>query len=927
MNTFQEFSQPLSETPLCAVDSLSINSNVNSDKGNLSSTVIPLKRTRAKRSCDFCRRRKSRCDADSSLPCTNCKAWGYSCEFQTVRKKRGPPSVYVDNLEKKCKKMESLLAALTKCSVKDLERNNYQHPGCRRPTSPPSIQTESSSDEEEDNDSDEHLVEQTDVVSKDYDSIRYTGHSSTGVRLFVKDLFQSQSSIPWPGRDNIVLKLMSQDELMIVRTEKSLTTGKSDMFLDVGLSMRTSVYDSIIKSSSTTFKKPEKHQLDKMIDIYFSHIHLMLPIIDKPKFLDQYRRSSSSHFPILIQAVLALSFRFAGQNMPDLVVDASEFGDQYFRRVMKRLQEFIRSRMCHVQAALLLTLYLDMDEGDVESIQWRTLGNAIRMAQDLGLHRSCAKWNLPRSEIETRHRVFYACYLLDRWLGARAGKPLTILDRDFDTEMPSPFEITDHDNDTDSNQAYPIYRSFIFLIKLSEILGRILKSLYAPKAKLANANAGIDDPTILTVLDRRLKAWKLSLEEPLHGVYLSEIEKANLYVYYYTTMLLLHRPFTNLPIAAYPELQTIATESMTICMDAARQVSNIIQKQESHMNDPVYYYLLCTPSFFIYSLFQSSLVYLSSALKSRRLHDIQAFHQSIDLIKAKSIGPAPRAVEILDMLVAINSLQIDSSNTQMNPVLESRVRSDSSTINSPLVPVAYIEKSVPYIADVKDEVPKVKYFQHRMMNTSIVGGLTSEIQQQNSLSKRPYTQQIDQQQPQQTVKYYSTQEQPIHSPKYSRVSQSSFAQRQNYSPYNRSQHQATTSHHRSFSMGQMNSPQQHIYSHHTRSISHDNLAHMITPQFSLQNSAIDPSSTPVNTSINFEHMLSHDYRNQYNVPFQQQQQQAIIDSYTPSLPQVPQAYTAAYNPNVNVSSSTVPPSSLNWSDWDVYIGHQNNPQK
>jgi hypothetical protein len=35
---------------------------------------IPLKRTRAKRSCDFCRKRKSRCDADSSTPCSNCKA-------------------------------------------------------------------------------------------------------------------------------------------------------------------------------------------------------------------------------------------------------------------------------------------------------------------------------------------------------------------------------------------------------------------------------------------------------------------------------------------------------------------------------------------------------------------------------------------------------------------------------------------------------------------------------------------------------------------------------------------------------------------------------------------------------------------------------------------------------------------------------------
>lgn len=224
-----------------------------------------------------------------------------------------------------------------------------------------------------------------------------------------------------------------------------------------------------------------------------------------------------------MQAVLALTFRFAAQYLPNLVKDSNEFADIYFRKVMKRLRDPVRSRLCHVQAALLMALYLDMDDGDVESIQWYTIGNAIRMAQDLGLHRSCTKWNLPRSEIETRHRVFYACYIMDRWIGARAGKPLTILDRDFDTDMPSPFEI--EDDQVSNPKGPPIYRSFIALIKLSEILGRVLKSLYAPHAKISNTNAGIDDPTILAIFEVRLQNWKNSLEEPLDGVYLSDLDK------------------------------------------------------------------------------------------------------------------------------------------------------------------------------------------------------------------------------------------------------------------------------------------------------------------------------------------------------------------------------------------------------------------
>jgi hypothetical protein len=175
-----------------------------------------------------------------------------------------PFSRYVDNLEKKCKKMESLLAALTNCSIKDLERNDFQYAGHVQPTSPPN-QSDSSSEEDEDEEDDNDFCPETPV--KDYDSIKYTGHSSAGLRLFDSDIFKSQSTIPWPGRQDAYLKLMAKDELMIVRTEK----GKSDMLLDVGLSMRAPLFAN--NASRYTFvrnnarKSASKHQVDKIIGL------------------------------------------------------------------------------------------------------------------------------------------------------------------------------------------------------------------------------------------------------------------------------------------------------------------------------------------------------------------------------------------------------------------------------------------------------------------------------------------------------------------------------------------------------------------------------------------------------------------------------------------------------------------------------------
>jgi hypothetical protein len=152
---------------------------------------------------------------------------------------------------------------------------------------------------------------------------------------------------------------------------------------------------------------------------------------------------------------------------------------------------------------------------------------------------------------------------------------------------------------------------------------------------------------------------------------------------------------------------------------------------------------------------------------------------------------------------------------------------------------------------------------------------------------------------------------------------------QNNSKYVNTPHQVS-SHHRSFSMDQMYSLPQNMYtnhghSHHSRSISYDNLETMTTPPMML-NSSTGNHSTSSNTNINVNGVLNNCYTPHLNTS-QHQQQQNLMNSFTTSLPQAPQAYTAACDPNMNVSHSTVPPSSLNWSDWDVYIGHHNTPQQ
>ncbi|RCI05378.1 hypothetical protein CU098_004292 [Rhizopus stolonifer] len=594
---------------------------------------MPLKRTRAKRSCDFCRKRKSRCDADHAVPCSNCRAWGLNCEFVTVRKKRGPPSVYVEKLEARCKKMEALIAKLTNKSIKEVQRNDYPEIDI---SEPPKENTRDS-------------IESTIIKLSpgDYDSIKYTG-ASAGICLD-SALLRSKPFVNCPGHQDVALQLMPHNELLFVQANASSLSG-SYTRLDVGFSLSSTIFDKETRAPVGLQSEPllSLSTIQKACGLYFSHLHQFLPVVNKSRF---------DLPPLLSHAVLAVSFRFASRHFPSL---------------FPKPEDVTRARLCHVQAALLITVYLDMDqEEDVDSLQWSILGRAIRMAQDIGLHRSCKDWNLPSEEKESRHRVFYVCYVLDRLLGARAGKPLTILDRDFDT----PLELVD--------------QSMVALVKLCEILGRILKAMYAPKCKPANIQAGLDDPTILTVLEGRLKHWKATLGT------VPQAQKDYLLLLYYTTLSLLHRPFIE------SDCQTVlATASRKVCETAAYNVLVMIEKTKDM--GPL-------PTFYVYAIFQSCLIHLALVLQTRDILRFKRLAYALFVLKKHS--GAQRAYQIMIKIMAVYDIHMEHTNA-----------------HPPLVLLPDLDLSAEMAED------KALWCERRM-NTSIMGG----VQELNQIAfNQPY---------------------------------------------------------------------------------------------------------------------------------------------------------------------------------------------
>lgn len=218
-------------------------------------------------------------------------------------------------------------------------------------------------------------------------------------------------------------------------------------------------------------------ELDSLLDVYFTHAHSFLPFVDRTRILrwsSQMRGFSQEPanevdkpHPALIFALCAVACGFASQPSPyETDLSASFKADQ--RRhsrlrngFMSRARELIMPRLGSeasldvVQTALLLVI-CDLSLGR-DSRAWVWLAIAIRLGQDIGLHRasagvtkspfpSSAKGKGPEAQMppppqlpdaERRRVTWWTCFSLDTLLSFHLGRPTAIHRSGFECRVPS----------------------------------------------------------------------------------------------------------------------------------------------------------------------------------------------------------------------------------------------------------------------------------------------------------------------------------------------------------------------------------------------------------------------------------------------------------------------------------------------------------
>lgn len=178
-----------------------------------------VRRTRAKQSCDSCRRRKTRCNADETFPCNTCVSLGIECHL-SEQKRRGPvPATYVEALEDRIKRLEEMLTKDKQDTYVD-SRSSSCDPEKAAVNTRPSASSSTISNEARAASSDSLADDMNSLTLSDYNTTLYIG-CSAGYYMLDQEAFVSKRGGQVDHREIVQKVNDEQDEHVIIKSGAS----------------------------------------------------------------------------------------------------------------------------------------------------------------------------------------------------------------------------------------------------------------------------------------------------------------------------------------------------------------------------------------------------------------------------------------------------------------------------------------------------------------------------------------------------------------------------------------------------------------------------------------------------------------------------------------------------------------------------------
>ncbi|KAG2220750.1 hypothetical protein INT45_012243 [Circinella minor] len=437
-----------------------------------------------KRSCDSCRLRKVRCDANTVFPCTKCQKSKFVCEFRIKKRKPGP----VPRENKECfgKRIKHTEKSLTD---KEKARENL-----------------------------------TDTTAPN----RHSNITSISTTSALSPVQRQQLK----KQKNQQGKLQMVQILPLQQTTTFVHDCNNELFSSTNL---------ISKIPHLTLELAEH-----MLEGYFKSVHFKWPIINKYSFLTQfYYQYPEPLDERLFYAVCAMGCQFLPWGSTYKNNTSVRAIGRYLRHKATDFTDLMLEQpsITAIQALLLaISIRPNSNDGDESIINRRIFKLIIHMSKVLLLFSSFSYQNLPKSEVELRRRIVYAIYIVDRIGAASKVRQFNILDGDFDVGLPSIYEVETKSNekldgyhldedcvpkllretDMDIQEGRPIYSDFLQIISLTQMVGDVLILLYFPTA-LQLPNMGL-----INKLDNTITKWQSGIVSNIYNKMMKNITKGNI---------------------------------------------------------------------------------------------------------------------------------------------------------------------------------------------------------------------------------------------------------------------------------------------------------------------------------------------------------------------------------------------------------------
>ncbi|KAK9704135.1 hypothetical protein K7432_010353 [Basidiobolus ranarum] len=446
---------------------------------------LPIKKSKSSRACDACRKKKVKCDGATPI-CSHCAAFGFDCTFAYKPKKRGPNRSQITLLESRLEKLETLILPL-------VEETRSKGRGKTR-----LLESTDASQEEEDEE-DNALLKLSQRLSNlaldGKQSFRYVGRSSglytlEGGKVNPDGLVQEQKFHP-NHIDSIPRALLNESHF------RELTT--------------------------------------RLLSIYFDKFHRYIPIFNRVDLEDRINSGKQVSLALL-NSIYTLVCRYTQRG--DVFVDTethTSVTNYFFTQAKTYLnREYLAPTVQTVQALILTSFH--------QQVGWIYLGMAIRIGQELGLHRNLNLDKMDLVQKQNRQLTWWGCFFLDRLVSAVLGRPMYINEEDCDVKLLIDVRNKNSDKNAIEDEFAGSVRYFNQVIRLFTIFTQTLRTIYgvAKQSKLKARDT-------LLHLNKSLSDWNATLlPEFWYDITLGRPNShyaTMLALYYHYIVILTNRPY------------------------------------------------------------------------------------------------------------------------------------------------------------------------------------------------------------------------------------------------------------------------------------------------------------------------------------------------------------------------------------------------